>query len=218
MVRGDADAVRQERGGGQPRVLARARDERRRRERLVHREPRDRDAAAQEADVPRRHDLRGDPRAREGRVEEQGGPRDRDRRELRATTSAAKRSATSSARCSCSSARSARPASARTRPRPDRLRQRFRWGPDHCGGRGRLSVPTRTVPTVTEGTDDSDRLRHSRTHATDGNAHRDQDDQRPRTPRRARSRPGAVRDARREPAGSRACTARENIEAQQRPA
>ena len=47
------------------------------------RQPRGRDAAAQEADLPRRHDLRRDPRAREEGVVEQAGPRHRVRRDLR---------------------------------------------------------------------------------------------------------------------------------------
>ena len=63
---------------GQPRLLARARHERARRERLGHRQPRDRDAEARQADLPRRHHLRRDPGARqEGDVRRQAGHRDR---------------------------------------------------------------------------------------------------------------------------------------------
>ncbi len=48
---------------------------------------------AQDADVPRRHDLRRDEGARQEGVVEQTRPRHRDRRDASATTSAAKRSA-----------------------------------------------------------------------------------------------------------------------------
>ena len=98
VVRGDADAVRQERRGRQPRLLARARHERPRRERRRDRQPRGRGAPAQAPDVPRRHDLRGDEGAREARVAEPSRPRRRHGRDARASTSAAKRSATSGAR------------------------------------------------------------------------------------------------------------------------
>ena len=75
----DADPVRQERRRRQPRVLARARHVGPRRERRGDRQPRGRDAPAQEADVPRRHDLRRDEGAREEGVAEQARPRRRRR-------------------------------------------------------------------------------------------------------------------------------------------
>ena len=60
-----AVAPGQERGGRQPRVLARPRHERARRERRRGGQPRGRDAQALQADLPRRHDLRRDQGARE---------------------------------------------------------------------------------------------------------------------------------------------------------
>ena len=45
------------------------------------RQPRGRDAAARQADLPRRHDLRRDPGAREARVDVEGRPRHRHRRD-----------------------------------------------------------------------------------------------------------------------------------------
>ena len=65
----------------QPRVLARARHERARRERRGHRQPRGRDAAAQAPDVPRRHHLRRDPGARREGVVVEARPRHRHRRD-----------------------------------------------------------------------------------------------------------------------------------------
>ena len=63
-----AERAGPQRGGRQPRLLARARDERARRERRGDRQPRGRDAAAQVPDVPRRHDPRRDPGARRAGV------------------------------------------------------------------------------------------------------------------------------------------------------
>ena len=86
--------ARQQRGRRQPRVLAGARHERARRLGRGDRQPRDRDAAAQEPDLPRRHDLRRDPRARQRasppRATAASSPSRR-----RASTSTASRSATS---------------------------------------------------------------------------------------------------------------------------
>ena len=77
------DRLRQERRGGQLHLLAAARHVGARRQRQGDRQPRGRVAQAREADLPRRHDLRRDDRAGQDRVEVQGRPRRRARRDPR---------------------------------------------------------------------------------------------------------------------------------------
>ncbi len=81
VVRGARDGAGQERRRGQPRLLPRARHERPRRQRLVHRQPGGRVAPASLAHLPRRHHLRGDPGARCHAVQVEGRSGHRDRRD-----------------------------------------------------------------------------------------------------------------------------------------
>ena len=82
LRRGD-DAVRQERRGGQLRLLDPARHVGPRHLRQGDRQPRDRVAAPRRADLPRRHAVRRDERPRQVGVEVQGRPRRRTRRDHR---------------------------------------------------------------------------------------------------------------------------------------